>query len=196
MVPTPRSALQFINKSAEYADVVGFILPQSFDSDGKGALSKRVADSLGLLRRWPMDADSFCDPEGRPVSASTVFQVWAKRPLLPADLLSPATCDTYTRVVSLSDGGTPSSTRNKALLHACDVYLPATCYTGMRAYDEFEALPYRRGYGVLIHRAKAGVRKHLFGYDWPAAAFRSTNGTLNLRSSIIRQAVTAGGFCD
>lgn len=189
-------ALQFINKSAEYADVVGFVLPQLFDSDGKGAPSKRVSTELGLVMSRKMDADSFCAPDGRPVGVSTVFQVWAKKHLLPPDLRSPKTCDSYAKVVSLSDGGTPSSTRNKSLLYSCDVYLPSTCYSGMHAYGDFESLPHRRGYGVLIHKAKALLSEHLFGCDWSKLAFRSTNGALNLRSSLIRQAITSGGFCD
>src|SRR3990172_1757389 len=35
-------ALAFLNKSAEFCDYVGFILPMSFQSDGKGSPKNRV----------------------------------------------------------------------------------------------------------------------------------------------------------
>lgn len=49
-------------------------------------------------------------------------------------------------VYSLSDGGTPSSIRNKKILNKCDIYLPSTCFgkDNMKYYDNFEELPNRK----------------------------------------------------
>jgi hypothetical protein len=59
----------------------------------------------------------------------------------------------------LSDGGMPSSTRNKKMLNACDVYLPSICFSGMKAYKSFEELPNRRGYGVVFYKEKEKLKK-------------------------------------
>ena len=190
------TALAFLNRAGQIADAVGFILPQLFESDGKGVAGKRVK---GLIRvhseRLPGDA--FLTPENEAKVIHTVFQVWTKVGL---DRFSPVvepSCDSYVRIVSLSDGGTPSTTRNKALLDRCDVYLPSTCYEGrMRAYPSFEELPYRRGYGVIVLRDRKEVLAHLQRIDWTRYAFRSTNSALNLRRSVIAQAVLEGGFAD
>ena len=187
-------ALKFINHSAEFADIVGFILPQLFESDGKGAASKRVDPRYALALSKPLPPDSFQYPDGRDVEVATVFQVWTK---VGKERIHPASrpdVSDYVRVYSLSDGGTPSSTRNKAMLHKCDVYLPSTCYNGMRAYDKFDELPHRRGYGVAAKQCASEIASLLRSADWESIAFRSTNGALNLRTSLIEGVVAAGGF--
>ena len=187
-------ALKFINHSAGFADVVGFILPQLFESDGKGAASKRVDSRYALAISEPLPPNSFQYPDGRDVEVATVFQVWTK---VGRERIAPASrpdVSDYVRVYSLSDGGTPSSTRNKAMLYKCDVYLPSTCYNGMRAYDKFDELPHRRGYGVVAKQCASEIAPLLRSADWENVAFRSTNGALNLRTSLIEGVVAAGGF--
>ena len=188
-------ALQFINHSAAFADLTAFILPQLFDSDGKGATGKRVRGYV-LAHSEKLPLNSFQYPDGKEVSVATVFQVWTK---INADKIrrpKPKTCNSYVRVYSLSDGGTPATTRNKRMLDKCDVYLPSTCFGGMRAYPSFESLPHRRGYGVVIFRQKPKIKKILEKHDWKKTAFLSTNSALNLRRGLIENAVAAAGFCD
>ena len=187
-------ALKFINHSAEFADIVAFILPQLFESDGKGATSKRVDSRYALALSKRLPPDSFQYPDGRDVEVATVFQVWTKVGKERIALASRPNVSDYVRVYSLSDGGAPSSTRNKAMLHKCDVYLPSTCYNGMRAYDAFDELPHRRGYGVLAKQCASEIVPLLRSADWESVAFRSTNGALNLRTSLIEGVVAAGGF--
>ena len=189
-------ALQFVNRAAEFADMVGFIVPQLFCSDGKGVPGKRVDPRLKLAYSEPLPENSFETPDGRDLDVSTTFQVWTAVNKDQVSLPEKKTCLSYITVYSLSDGGTPSSTRNKHMLDACDVYLPSTCYTGMEAKSSFAELPHRRGYGVVIHKRKAAVKSLLVNHDWGSTAFRSTNGAVNLRRSIIEEAVINGGFCD
>ena len=107
------------------------------------------------------------------------------------------TCDTYAKVYSLSDGGTPASTRNKNMLNKCDVYLPSTCFKGMKAYTSFEELPNRRGYGVVFFRAKKLLKDVFFNkVNWVEVAFESTNGAVNLRTDIIMNEISKRGYCD
>lgn len=188
-------ALQFINHSAAFADLVGFILPPLFNSDGKGVPGKRVR-GYQLAHSENLPDDSFQYPDGRDVSVSSIFQVWTQ---VNADKIRrPAarTCAKFIRVYSLSDGGTPASTRNKKMLGECDVYLPSTCYAGMRVYPSFEALPQRRGYGVKILRERRAIKRLFRNADIEQVAFRSTNGALNLRKSLIESVVINGGYHD
>ena len=191
-------ALQFINHSRKFADLVGFILPQLFASDGKGVPGKRVRDYfLAYTEKLPDDA--FVYPDGRAVKVTAIFQVWSQTGANKIQKTKPAnrrTCSEFISVYSLSDGGTPASTRNKNMLYACDIYMPSTCFSGMTLYDNFESLPHRRGYGVVIHKKKKDILRLMKNTDWKKAAFLSTNGALNLRSSLIEKVVTEGGFCD
>lgn len=188
-------ALAFINHSAPFADLVAFILPPLFDSDGKGVPGKRV-QGYRLAHTSSLEADSFEYPDGTPVSVETIFQVWTRIHVHKIQLQRPRTCKTYIKVYSLSNGGTPATTRNQSKLDSCDVYLPSTCFRGMRAYGSFEELPNRRGYGVVIHRQRNAIKRILVDSDWERAAFRSTNGALNLRTSLIEKVVIANGYCD
>jgi len=188
-------ALQFINHSQKFADLLGFILPPMFDSDGKGVPGKRVR-GFQLAHTAKMPSDAFAYPDGRPVNVTSIFQVWSQ---IGAENIRRArrrTCAEFIKVYSLSDGGTPSSTRNKKMLRACDIYMPSTCFSGMTLYRDFESLPHRRGYGVVIHKRKRDIMQLLKKTDWSKAAFTSTNGALNLRASLIEKVVIAGRFCD
>ena len=177
-------ALQFINHSAAFADYVCFILPQFFESDGKGAPRKRV-QGFHLLHSEKV-AGSFRVPGSTDVDIHGVFQIWSKTDSNPKYALVEPKHKKLT-VYSLSDGGTPSSTRNKDKLTTCDVYLPSTCFgrESMRPYDSFEELPGRKGYGIVFHEDRETLMQKCKETDWASVSFLSTNSALNLRTSII-----------
>jgi hypothetical protein len=151
-------ALDFINKSYDYADVVAFILPQLFNSDGKGVAGKRVK-GYKLAYTKNLKSNSFIYPDGSEISINTVFQIWTKINIENIKLPEKKTCDNFIKVYSLSDGGKPSNTRNKNMIDKCDVYLPSTTFSGMKAYDSFYDLPHHRGYGVVINKNKREIKK-------------------------------------
>jgi hypothetical protein len=178
-------ALAFINHAAEFADYVCFILPQLFESDGKGSPRKRVK-GLNLIHSETLSA-MFYTPDGaQEIKINGVFQIWAKHDENSEfDIREP---DTETlKVYSLSDGGTVATTRNKDMLERCDVYLPSTCFgaDAMRVYNSFEELPGRKGYGIVFHKNKAEFITRARAIDWSNISFLSTNSAFNLRTSII-----------
>lgn len=189
-------ALRFINHSYDFADVVAFILPPLFNSTGKGVPMKRVKGyKLAYSENLPRKSYEY--PDGTLVDVATIFQVWTKINTEYIDIPKQKTCNSFAKVYSLSDGGTPSSTRNKNMLDKCDVYLPSTCFKGMKAYDNFESLPNRRGYGVVFKKEKDKL-KNLFykKINWEKVAFISTNGAVNLRTDLIMNQIIEGGFYD
>ena len=190
------TALQFINHAARFADIIAFILPQLFASDGKGVPKKRIDHRFKLAHTELLPADSFILPDSTEMKISTVFQVWTKIRHDKIVLPPRKTAQQFIKIYSLSDGGTPASTRNKHMLDKCDVYLPTTCFKGMRVYENFESLPNRRGMGVVIFQNKEQIKNLLEKNDWHKTAFVSTNGAINLRFSLVEDVVTRGGFYD
>ena len=188
-------ALRFINHSVKFADVVAFILPPLFNSTGKGVPMKRV-EGYKLAYSEKLPANSYQYPDGKPVDVATIFQVWTKINCDKIKIEQPKTCKQYLKVYSLSDGGTPSSTRNKKMLDKCDIYLPSTCFKGMQIYNSFEKLPNRRGYGVVFYKEKETLKKLYTNTDWEKVAFVSTNGAINLRTDLIESVAINGGFYD
>ena len=188
-------ALQFINHSYPFADMVAFILPPLFNSDGKGVPAKRVK-GYKLAHSEKLPDDAFQYPGGRDVTVSSIFQVWTKVRTNRIPQRRIRTCKQFIRVYSLSDGGTPASTRNKKMLYECDLYMPSTCFSGMRIYGGFEELPHRRGYGIKILKHKRAIKSLFKQCQLDKVAFRSTNGALNLRTSLIESVVIKGGYYD
>lgn len=198
-------ALRFINHAAAFSDFVAFILPPLFDSDGKGSPKKRVK-GLSLVYSEKLPLNSFVYPDKKEVEVATVFQIWVndkllKNKTLNIDFQEKKTCKDYIKIYSLSDGGTPSSTRNKSMLNACDLYLPSTCFHSktnpqMKVYNDFISLPNKRGYGIVILKEKEKVKAALLNIDWEAVSFLGTNSSRNLRTSLIEDALVSCGFYD
>lgn len=180
-----QKALQFIQKAFSYADFVCFILPPLFNSDGKGSPKNRITQKL--LHSETIEDNNFLYPDGSNTQVNTIFQIWTR--LNIGDGLN----ETYTpngyKIYSLSDGGTPSSTRNKDKLYICDYYLPSTVFgnTNMKLYDNFEDLPQRRGYGIITE--DKSINQIIEDIDWAEIAFLSTNNAVNLRTSLIVKAI-------
>lgn len=182
-------ALRFMNHASQFADYICFILPQLFESDGKGAPRKRVK-GFHLYHSETLDT-GFHDPDGRLIPVNTIFQVWSKHHVNEEFLTSDKKSEKV-KVYSLSLGASPSQIRNKDMIGKCDVYLPSTCFgkEKMRAYSSFEELPGKKGYGLVFLKGNtAGLRKKVLDLDWSEKAFLSTNSALNLRTSMINKVI-------
>jgi hypothetical protein len=177
-------ALNFINHSYEFADYVCFILPQLFESDGKGSPRKRVK-GYNLIYSEGLSA-MFYNPENQEIKVNGVFQIWSKHSSNPAYTIKTNSEDKM-KVYSLSDGGTVASTRNKDMIGKCDVYLPSTCFgkDNMKIYNQFEDLPGKKGYGIVFFTDKADMINKAKNIDWSSISFLSTNSAYNLRTSLI-----------
>jgi len=76
------------------------------------------------------------------------------------------------------------------MIEKCDVYLPSTCFSGMKAYSEFCQLPNKRGYGVVFLKDKAILKEIFYNkINWQEEAFLSTNSAINLRTDLIEMAL-------
>lgn len=179
-------ALKFINHAAEFSDFVCFVLPQLFDSNGKGSCKSRVK-GMNLIHSEIVDS-SFYYPGGKDVEVNCVFQVWSKNHTTTEEKVD---LTGIIKLYSLSDGGTPGSTRNKKHLYSCDYYLPSTCFgeENMKVYDNFEDLPHRRGYGIVVLNSHKEIDKIMRSVDWSDRSFKSTNNALNLRFDLIEKII-------
>jgi hypothetical protein len=178
-------ALNFINHSHRFADYVGFILPQLFESDGKGSPRKRVK-GYNLVYNEKISA-LFYTPEKERVKVNGVFQIWAKHIVNPEYAIKVNSEQNMMKVYSLSDGGTVATTRNKDMIGKCDIYLPSTCFgeENMRVYKSFDELPGKKGYGIVFFSEKESMVERAEHVSWAKVSFLSTNSAYNLRTSII-----------
>ena len=68
-------ALRFINHASTFSDYVCFILPQLFESDGKGVPRKRVIN-LNLLHSEKIN-NIFISPDNKETKVECIFQIWS-----------------------------------------------------------------------------------------------------------------------
>jgi len=177
-------ALKFINHSYEFADYVCFILPQLFESDGKGVPRKRVY-KYNLIFSTKIDTD-FNEPNGNVIKINTIFQIWSKHHKNDIYDIKDYTNEKM-KIYSMSDGGTISTTRNKCMIGKCDIYMPSTCFgkENMKCYNNFQDLPGKKGYGIVFNTDKQNMVNKMLNIEWDKIAFLSTNSAYNLRSSQI-----------
>ena len=188
-------ALRFICHSSNFADAVCFVLPKLFNSDGKGVPKKRVKYfKLAYTEELPLN--SFEYPNKNDVNISTIFQIWIKKNTHLITEYKVKTCENILKVYSLSDGGTPSSTRNKRMIGKCDLYLPSTTFKNVKCVDKYELLPHKRGYGIVFLSYKKELMDIFKKINWNTIAFLSTNSALNLRVSLIKNEAIKRGYFD
>jgi len=178
------TALKFINHSYNFADYVCFILPQLFESDGKGVPRKRVK-GYNLITSTKLDSN-FYEPDGNVIKINTIFQIWSKIHTNNLYDIKDYTNDKM-KIYSMSDGGTVASTRNKNMIGNCDIYIPSTCFgkENMKCYMTFEDLPGKKGYGIVFTDDKQTMVNKMLAIEWNQISFLSTNSAYNLRSSQI-----------
>jgi hypothetical protein len=178
------TALKFINHSYNFADYVCFILPQLFESDGKGVPRKRVK-GYNLIFSTKLNSN-FYEPDGNLIKINTIFQIWSKKHNNNLYDIKDYTNEKM-KIYSMSDGGTVSTTRNKNMIGKCDVYIPSTCFgkENMKCYMKFEELPGKKGYGIVFKDNKINMINKMLNIEWNKIAFLSTNSAYNLRSSQI-----------
>lgn len=180
-------ALRFINHASTFSDYVCFILPQLFESDGKGVPRKRVKN-LNLIYSEKINT-IFISPDDKEIKVECIFQIWSKNHTNTYyDIKINDTSSI--KVYSLSDGGTPSTTRNKDMLYSCDIYLSSTCFgkNNMIYYNSFDELPRKKGYGIVFLKNKEVSLQKFKNIDWATVAFKSTNSAYNIRKSQIIEA--------
>jgi hypothetical protein len=183
-------ALRFINHSSKFSDFTAFVLPQIFESTGKGNCMDRV-EGMNLIHSQKVDSD-FYYPNGENVSVNVIFQIWSKNFKTDSQKLS--TSD-FIKIYSVSDGGTPSTTRNQNMWYNCDLYLPTTCFQDkMKIYYNFDELPQKRGYGIVILKERDTIFNILSSTEWKEKSFVSTNGAYNLRFDLIEKVLISKNF--
>ena len=177
-------ALKFINHSADFSDYVCFILPQLFESDGKGVPRKRVK-GFNLIYSIKIESN-FYEPDKKELKINTIFQIWSKYHTNNEYDIKEYSTENM-KIYSMSDGGTVASTRNKNMIGKCDVYIPSTCFgkSNVKCYFTFKDLPGEKGYGIVFNNNKTDMIKKMLDIKWEDIAFLSTNSAFNLRSSQI-----------
>lgn len=184
-------ALAFLNRSLLFADVVAFILPMSFYSNGKGANMKRVENAT-LIHSERLAAHSFYTPDTKAaVSVNTVFQVWKKG--AGKSVFSDFDVSEYVEVYTVCSA--PERRCGMDKIGTYDCYISSTFYGDkINVVNSFDEVKYGSGYGIIIKRDKRKVMQVLKCANWANYASDATNHCKHLRMYSIRRCLGEAGF--
>lgn len=189
-------ALAFVNRAALFADLVGFILPMTFESDGKGGALTRVDARLSLLHQEELPPNSFYDAEsGSDRDINTVWQVWgAVSPPRPRP--TAADCSEFADIRAVCTA--PNRRCGLARMDEYDFFLQGTFYENRppTVVRRFAEVKYGSGYGVVIKKNKRAVAAALRAADWRRHSSRATNHCRHIRMRHIREVLAAAGFAN
>lgn len=155
-------ALAFLNKSAEFCDYVGFILPMSFQSNGKGSPKNRVK-GMTLVHSEHLKGDIFVKPNGEKIQVNTLWQIWKKGdpPALPDLSLADEYIDLFT--VDYRKERLCGMKR----ISECNTFLQRSYFSDPPTIvSDFSEVKYVCGYGIIIKKDETKIRKILKDINW------------------------------
>lgn len=176
-------ALSFMNRAAEYCDYVGFILPMSFQSDGKGSPKHRVK-GMKLIHHEILPTNLFIQSDGNKTSVNTLWQVWKKGEGKGVPDLS--ACDDFIELFTVDQ-------RKERLCGAekmkdCEIFLQRTFYTDPPSLvKDFSEVKYSCGYGINIKKDKRRIKSILNKADWVKYSNLATHNCRHISMYHIKQ---------
>lgn len=184
-------ALQFMNKAAQNADYVFFILPMSFQSIGKGSPRKRV-NGLSLKSFETIPINSFHTIDGNKEQINALWTVWEKGDnILPQEPDLSEYLDLFTvdlraeRLCGVNKMG-----------HA-NFFIQRTFYNSQpQIVNDFSDVRYVCGYGFLVHKKEEQVKKILNTVDWNKYSNLAAHNCHHISMCHIKQALFDGGLCN
>lgn len=183
-------ALAFLNRSLLFADLVAFILPMSFYSNGKGSNMKR-AKGASLVHSEKLPSEAFYIPDTyESVAVNTVFQVWIKgvKKKVFTDYVVSEYVDIYTCCSSPQRYCGSGRGRNY------DCFIASSFYKNVKVVNNFQDVLYGSGYGIIIKKKKQEIMEALEKADWTKFCSDATNHCRHIRMYHIRKLLGSCGF--
>ena len=184
-------ALAFVNRSLLFADLVAFILPMSFYSNGKGTNMKRVQGAT-LLHNELLERESFYNPEtGEPVSVNTVFQVWRKGK--HKSVFTDYDVSEYAEIYTCCSA--PNRYCGLGRGREYDCFIASTFFgSDIGIVPTFDQVKYGSGYGIIIKKNKRKVLDVLSKANWVKHSTIATNSCRHIRMFHIREILGKAGL--
>ncbi len=178
-------ALIFLNHAADFCEYVRFILPMSFQSDGKGSPKHRV-NGMTLVHHEILPQSLFLTDNGNTTNVNTLWQVWKRGDKMIVPDLS--LCDEYVELFTVDQ-------RKERLCGAekmkdCKVFLQRTYYSDPPTLvNDFSKVRYCCGYGFNIKKNKQEVINVLINTDWNKYSNLATHNCRHISMYHIKQSL-------
>lgn len=182
-------ALTFMNHAAKFADYVFFILPMSFQSNGKGNPKDRV-QGMKLCHSEHVMNNSFFDPAGKCCKINALWQVWKKGVNEKEDF---RICAEYVDIFTVDQRKERLCGQTK--MQDADFFLQRTYFnTPPSLVKSFSEVKYVCGYGLIIKKDKNTVTRILEKTDWNHYSNLAAHNCRHISMYHIEKALVEGGL--
>lgn len=182
-------ALNFMNKAAQYADFVFFILPMSFQSEGKGSPKNRVS-GLKLISSELLPANSFQSPDGRDYKINALFQIWEKG---NNEIFKEDKFTDFLEIFTTDNRKERLCGQNKK--NIADFFLQRTFFSEPPSLVKtFDEVKYQCGYGFIIKKEKERIKNILNTANWYNYSNLAVHGCHHISMYHIRKVLAENGL--
>lgn len=182
-------ALNFMNHASKFADYIFFILPMSFQSEGKGSSKYRVKN-MKLIHSEIIPNDSFYEPNGKIVKINALWQYWTKgENKIPNFNLFNKYIDIFT-VDQRKERLCGQEKMDKA-----DFFIQRTFYNeAPKLVKNFSDVKYTCGYGIILKKKKKIIKKILSETNWEKHSNLAAHNCRHISMYHIIKALIEGGL--
>ena len=185
-------ALSFMNHAAKFADYIAFILPMSFQSEGKGSPKNRVR-GMTLVHSEIVVSNSFHEPDGKARKVNALWQIWKKG--APVNHIAKPSCTNWLDLFTVDMRKERLCGQGK--IKDADFFLQRTYYnTPPSLVRDFSEVKYVCGYGLIIKKDKKEITKALNEVDWQDYSNLAAHNCRHISMYHIEKALTDKGFID
>ncbi|MBC6428181.1 MAG: hypothetical protein GDA55_02980 [Cellvibrionales bacterium] len=185
-------ALAFIKRAFLFADLVAFILPMSFYSNGKGSnMQRTVALGATLIHNEELPAEAFYWPDtGDTMSVNTVFQVWKKG--VGQGVFSDYDISEFADIYTCCSN--PDRYCGLGRGREYDCFIASTFYQKIGIVHDFAEVQYNSGIGFILKKRKRDILRLLKRTDWRQYSSGATNHCRHIRMFHIRKLLGENGY--
>ena len=183
-------ALAFIKRSLLFADMVAFILPMSFYTNGKGSNMNRITNASLIYNELIQEESPFYTLENKKISVQTVFQIWKKG--IVKKIFNEYDISNFVKIYTVCSS--PKRLCGLDKLKYYDCYIASTFYKDTNIVYKFEDVKYGSGYGIIIYKDKEKIIKLLKNVDWKEYSSGATNKCRHIRMHHIKYFLYKNGY--
>jgi len=184
-------ALAFMRHASLFSDYIAMILPMAFQSDGKGSPKNRV-ENMRLVHSEILPKNSFYTPQGGKCSINALFQIWKKGRTINR---SKTTCYSWIDIFTVDMRKERLCGMNK--MQEADFFLQRTYYDNPpRLVTDFSLVKYVCGYGLILKKEKASVKRILDTVDWNNYSNLAAHNCHHISMYHIEKALIDKGYTD
>lgn len=184
-------ALVFMNHAAKFAEYIAFILPMSFQSEGKGSPKNRV-QGMQLIHSEHILSDSFELPNGSQRKVNALWQIWKKGDSEKQVIKS---CKSWIDLFTVDLR--KERLCGVAKIEQADFFLQRTYYKEPPSLvKSFTEVRYVCGYGLIIKKDKSTISNILHNTNWHLYSNLAAHNCRHISMYHIEKALIDKGFVD